>query len=254
VGYARYFTPPMQAQATPSDLALFNNTTQQPAVPGDDPVRPERSHYFDAGVDQAVLPGLTLGADAFYKLATDQLDDGQFGNAVVLTQFNYDRGYSEGAELKAKYQGYGFSAYANFSAIQTEAKQVVSNQYLFDDPVEFAYIQNNYHYTDDAQTFTGSAGASYRWDKNMATVDYMYGSGLRSGFANLDHVTPYNVVNVGLSRDFAPWSRDKTLTARVEVVNLFDATYLLRSGTGIGEFAPQYGSRRGIYGSLSQRF
>ena len=26
-GYARYFTPPMQAQATPSNLALFNSTT-----------------------------------------------------------------------------------------------------------------------------------------------------------------------------------------------------------------------------------
>ena len=49
-GYARYFTPPMQAQATPTNLALFNNTTQQPGIPLDSPVEPERSHYFDVGI------------------------------------------------------------------------------------------------------------------------------------------------------------------------------------------------------------
>ena len=54
-GYSRYFTPPMQAQATPSNLALFNNTTNQPAVPFNNPVRPERAHYFDVGVDQKLL-------------------------------------------------------------------------------------------------------------------------------------------------------------------------------------------------------
>ena len=33
----------------------------------------------------------------YYKRATDQLDDGQFGQAVVLDQFNYARGFSRGA-------------------------------------------------------------------------------------------------------------------------------------------------------------
>jgi outer membrane receptor protein involved in Fe transport len=94
-GYARYFTPPMQAQATQSNLALFNNTTAQPEVPFNDPVKPERSHYFDIGVDQKVLPGLTVGFDAYYKIVADLIDDGQFGQAVVLTQFNWARGYSE---------------------------------------------------------------------------------------------------------------------------------------------------------------
>jgi outer membrane receptor protein involved in Fe transport len=252
-GYARYFTPPMQAQATPSNLALFNNTTQQPAVPGNSPVLPERSHYFDIGVDQKVLPGFTVGADAYYKIATDLLDDGQFGQAVVLTQFNYANGYSEGFELKAKYQHDGFTAYGNFSANQTEAKNAISNQYLFSDPVEFAYIQNNYHYTDDCQIFTASAGTSYRWNKTLLSADSIYGSGLRSGFANLDHVAPYYTVNLGLSREFE-WLAAKPLTVRFDVVNLFDTTYLLRTGSGIGEFAPQYGQRRGVFLSLSQKF
>jgi outer membrane receptor protein involved in Fe transport len=253
IGYARYFTPPMQAQATPSNVAAFAGTTQEPTIPGNSPVLPERSHYFDAGVDQTVLPGFTVGADAYYKIATDLLDDGQFGSAVVLTQFNYAKAYSEGFELKARYQDGGFAAYGNFSANQTEAKDVVSNQYLFDDPVEFAYIANNYHYTDDSQIFTASAGSSYRWGKTSLSADAIYGSGLRSGFANIGHVTPYNVVNASLSHDFDVGWKGRPLTARFTVVNLFDATYLLRSGDGIGEFAPQYGQRRGFFFSLSQK-
>jgi hypothetical protein len=120
----------MQAQATPTNLALFNTTTQQPVITAADPELPENSHYFDTGVDQKLLPGLTLGADAYLKRASDLVDDGQFGQAVVLTQFNYANGYSEGLELKAKYQNNGFAAYANYSTNRTKAIDVVSNQYL----------------------------------------------------------------------------------------------------------------------------
>jgi outer membrane receptor protein involved in Fe transport len=257
-GYARYFTPPYQAQATPTNLALFNNTTQQPVIAADDPVLPERSHYFDVGIDQKILPGLTVGADAYYKIATDQLDDGQFGQAVVLTQFNYARGYSEGLEFKAKYQNDGFKAYANFSINRTEAKDVVSNQYLFDDPAEFAFIANNYHNTDDDQLVTESAGVSYKWDNTLVSLDGIFGSGLRQGFANFETQQPYTQFNFAISRDFnvwpnAIWPTVKPLNLRFTVVNLLDTLYQLRSGTGIGEFAPQYGPRRGFYVTLSQK-
>jgi len=257
-GYARYFTPPMQAQATPTNLALFNNTTQQPVINADDPVQPERSHYFDVGVDVNPLPGLTVGADAYLKLATDLIDDGQFGQAVVLTQFNYARGYSEGLEFKAKYQNDGFTAYANVLTSRAKAINVVSNQYLFDDPVEFAYIANNYHFIDDAQLITASAGASYKWENTLVSLDGIFGSGLRDGFANLDHVQPYTQFNFAVSHDFdlwpnAIWPSAKPLNVRFTVVNLLDTLYLLRSGTGIGEFAPQYGPRRGFYVTLSQK-
>ncbi len=123
-GYARYFTPPYQAQAYSSNIALFTNTTNQPEVPLADPVKPERSNYYDVGVDQVVLPGLTVGLDAYYKDARDMIDDGQFGSAVVLTQFNYAVGYSEGGEFKLKYTNGNFKAYANFAYNITEAKDV----------------------------------------------------------------------------------------------------------------------------------
>jgi outer membrane receptor protein involved in Fe transport len=45
-GYARYFTPPMQAQATPANLALFNNTTQQPVSEFAPQYGPRRGFYL----------------------------------------------------------------------------------------------------------------------------------------------------------------------------------------------------------------
>jgi outer membrane receptor protein involved in Fe transport len=258
-GYSRYFTPPYQAQATQSNVALFANTTNQPDLTAADPVKPERSHYFDAGIDQTVLPGLTMGIDAYYKMARDMLDDGQFGQAVVLTQFNYARGYSEGGEFKLKYNNGNFNAYANFAYNITRAIDVESNQYLFDQPT-FAYLQNNYHYTDDMQRMTGSAGVSYRfYDTTTVTADLLYGSGLRAGdisdgvVPNSLHTTAYGVVNTGITHDIK-WSPDyKPLTIRFDVVNLFDQIYELRDGSGIGVFAPQYGARRGFYTGLSQK-
>ncbi len=251
-GYARYFTPPYQAQAAQSDIGLFTNTTNQPEVPLDDPVKPERSNYYDVGVDQTVAKGLDVGVDTYYKDARDMLDDGQFGQAVVLTQFNYARGYSEGAEFKVKYQQGDFKAYANFAYNVTRAIDVESNQYLID-LATYNYLLTNWHYTDDMQLMTGSGGASYRFDHTLFSTSLIYGSGLRSGFANLDHNPPYAVVNAGVSREFN-WSPDaKPITLRFDIVNLFDQVYELRNGTGIGVFAPQYGARRGFYAGISQK-
>jgi hypothetical protein len=35
---------------------------------------------------------------------------------------------------------------------------------------------------------------------------------------------------------------------------LFDVDYQIRSGTGVGVFAPQYGPRRGFFFGLSKSF
>ena len=251
-GYARYFTPPMQAQATQSNLALFTGTTNQPDQTNNDPVKPERSHYFDVGVDQKLLPGLTAGLDAYYKIATDQIDDGQFGQAVVLTQFNWARGYSEGVEAKIKYQSGNFSAYANFAFNITRATDPVANQYLLDSAT-YTYLLTNYHYTDDMQMLTGSAGASYRWNQTLFAVDMKYGSGLPTGFANSSFNQPYATANLGIAHEVQAFPGAKPLTLRFDVVNLFDKIYAIRNGSGIGVFAPQFGARRGFFAGISQK-
>jgi outer membrane receptor protein involved in Fe transport len=253
-GYSRNFTPPEQVLAAPSNLALVTNTTAQPQVSQNDPVLPERSNVFDVGVVQKIyaVPGLEIGIDGYYKTATDLLDDGQFGQAYVLTAFNYARGENVGVEFKANYTNGNFRAYANLAWAKQVASDVVSNQYLFAQD-ELNYISNNNVYTDHAQILTGSAGASYLWNGTKFSASMIYGSGLRNGFANTGTVPSYTQVNLGVSHDFNWVSATKPTTLRFDVVNLFDTIYQIRDGSGIGVFAPQYGPRRGFYFGISQK-
>ncbi|MFT4120212.1 TonB-dependent receptor [Bradyrhizobium sp.] len=259
-GYARNFTPPSQVIAAPVNLALVTPpnapaNTQTPEVGQNSPVLPERSHVFDVGVVQKIypIPGLEVGVDGYYKIARDLLDDGQFGAAYVLSGFNYDRADNVGVEVKSTYNNGNFRAYANFAWAKQVATNVVSNQYLFGQD-ELSYIATHYIYTDHAQMWTASAGASYLWDGTRYSVSMIYGSGLRSGFANTDHLPGYTQVNMGLSHDFNIVAPNKPTTLRFDVVNVFDTIYQIRDGSGIGVFAPQYGPRRGFYFGVSQRF
>ena len=85
------------------------------------------------------------------------------------------------------------------------------------------------------------------------SADLIYGSGLRSGFANTDHMPPYAQVNAGISHEYEipGWN---PVTLRFDVVNVFDTSYVLKNGTGIGVFANAYGPRIGYYFGLAQKF
>jgi outer membrane receptor protein involved in Fe transport len=288
-GYARYFTPPVLVEAAPANISLFNNTTGA-SFGQSDPVLPERSHYFDAGVDQKIPLGCTssspkdcssldLGVDAYYKIATDLIDNGLFGQALVLSAFNYARGYNEGIEFKAKYNSGNFQAYANLAVAQQRANDPVSNQFLFNSTTpladlggltELAFLQTHFVYTDHNQFVTASAGAIYQFCGRPATVaetfgdalswcgttlsaDMIYGSGLRSGDANISSVPAYTQVNLGIKREFLLPNDPKPMTVRFDVVNLFDTVYEIRDGSGIGVFAPQFGPRRGFFLGVSKK-
>ena len=46
----------------------------------------------------------------------------------------------------------------------------------------------------------------------------------------------------------------KGMELRFDVINLFDEIYQMRSGTGLGVFAPRFGPRRTFLAGLTQRF
>jgi outer membrane receptor protein involved in Fe transport len=170
----------------------------------------------------------------------------------VLNGFNYERGENIGLELKSTYNNGNFRAWGNVAWAKQIATNIVSNQFLFGAD-EIAYIAAHYIYTDHAQVLTASAGASYLWNGTRFSASMIYGSGLRSGFANTDHLPSYTQVNIGLSREFLFPGWTKPTTLRFDVVNLFDKTYEIRDGSGIGVFAPQFGPRRGFFVGISQK-
>ena len=250
--YARYFTPPPTELVSPKDLALFQNTSNAPSVTANSPVLPERSHYFDVGATQKVVPGLTVGLDGFYKIIKDLIDEGQFSEAPIYFPFNYSQGKIYGVELTTNYKSGNFGAYGNLARTVSMAKQVVSGQFNFGQD-ELNYIANHWVHTDHDQLYTASGGVSYTWMETVYSIDATFGTGLRSGFANTDHVPSNTSVNLGARRAFeAGWFGP--MEARLAVINVLDKIEPIRSGTGIGIFAPQYGPRIGFFGGISKLF
>ncbi len=277
-GYARYFTPPLLTLEAQSNVALYEGTTGAPPSQAQSPILPERANVVDAGISQQLLPpcptatgvlygkapiaavpalncpSLEVGMDAFYKRARDLLDDGQFGAAYTLTAFNYEKGENWGVQWHAKFTTDKFTAYGNLAWGRETGNTIVSNQSLFA-PDELNYIAHQWINTDHSQLLTANAGLSYLFsDGTRASMNMIYGSGLRQGDFNTDHVPAYVTFNLGFQRQV--WEHGlfgKPITARFDVVNVLDRIYNIRTGSGIGVFAPQFGPRRGYFAGLSQQ-
>jgi len=246
--YARYFAPPPTELIAAEAVTKFAGTTGAPPSPFSSNPSPERSHYFDIGALQELLPGLNVGVDSYFKLSSDLIDEGQFGPAIIFSTFNYNRGRVYGTEFTGSYNRGNLTTYTNFAYSVAQGEKVVSGQFNFS-PAELAYIANHYIFLDHDQTFTSSVGATYRWHGFNFLFDGLYQSGLREGFANTRNLPYYIQVNIGATKDFeVPKVGD--LEGRISVLNLFDRTYQIRSGSGIGVFAPQFGPRRALYAGL----
>ncbi|HVU08395.1 MAG TPA: TonB-dependent receptor [Verrucomicrobiae bacterium] len=258
-GYARYFTPPPVENVPAGDVTKFDGTSNESATDQDDPVKAERAHYFDVGITHEILPGLQVGVDGYYKRAKNQLDDGLFGQTLILSAFNYDEGKVYGVEFTSSYTHGGFSAYANVAVAEAYGKDITSSQFLFD-PDDLAYIQNHWIHLDHDQHITSSFGAAYTWNETSRCSTRIYadgfvGSGLRrdTDIPNGGTVPAYYTINLGAEQSFKI-HKNQVLKARLDVVNVTDNSYELRDGTGIGVGAPQYGERLGFFGSLSYIF
>jgi len=254
-GYSRYFVPPPLQYVGTGTVNKFANTTNAPQNFVSDPLKVERSNYYDVGISHDFSKAWRVNLDSFLKDAHNLVDNGQFGDAVIITPFNYRLGQVYGAELSSTYTKGPVSAFGNFSYVNTLGKDIISQQYLFDND-ELAYTHNHYIKLDHEGEYTASLGVSYTWMKhNLVYVDATYGSGLRAGFANEKKEPEYFPVNVGYEHTFAiNNSKNNAVKFRVDVLNVFNESYQLRDGTGIGVQAPQYGARRTFLAGLSYQF
>ncbi len=264
-GYARYFTPPPLENVPTSSVTIFNGTSNASPVTLDSPVRAETSDYFDAGISHKFLPGLQGGVDAYYKQAHEQIDDGLFGETLIPSAFNYEKGKVCGVEFTESYTHGGFSTYGNLALSQAKGENWDSAQFLFL-PAQLAYVSKNWIYLDHDQSVTASAGVAYTWKKTfgggtMAYMDVLFGTGLRADevtssgevIPNGDHVPSYYSANVGVEQKFKVHEK-QFVKVRLDIVNLTDNSYELRNGTGVGVNAAQYGARRGVFVTLAYDF
>lgn len=258
-GYARYFVPAPLNQVGAGSLVARLGTTAATEVMTNDPVRAERSDNIDIGLTVKPFDGFTLGFAGYYKWAENYLDKGQFGAPVFLTAFNYSNAQVRGFELFANYDKGPWSLYANLAWSQVNAININSAQFNFEQ-AELAYIGSNWIFADHNQSWTGSAGAAYifNMDSDRATrvsADVLYGNGLRASVVtpNDTALPAYATLNLSLTQKI-PIDASKGTQVRFDVLNVTDGSYQLRTGTGVGVGAPQYGMRRTFFVTLSQKF
>ncbi|CAM3136562.1 TonB-dependent receptor-like beta-barrel domain-containing protein [Sphingomonas antarctica] len=262
IGYARNFTPPPQELVGTTTVARFNGTTRESEIPFGDPVRAEREHYFDGGIEQTVAHGLTVGLDAYYKKKRNLLDEGQFGSSLVLSPFNYATGYAWGVEFRTNYSRGPVSLYANLARGQEKGRNIVSSQFFFAQD-ELDYIANHSIFTDHSQRWTASGGGSVTIKDGIGTLvpsaDFLYGDGLRADdpagiVPNGGKLPSYFTANFGIAQNLDGPGFLKGLSVRFDVVNVFDKVYEIRDGSGVGVGAPQFGARRGFFGGIRKTF
>ncbi|TLZ25109.1 MAG: TonB-dependent receptor [Gammaproteobacteria bacterium] len=259
-GYSRFFSPPPFELVGSTTVQKFVNTTFEPAVKQDDPVKAERSNYYDVGLEQNLSKALTVGVDGYYKQAIHLIDEGQFGAPIILTPFNYRYGQVYGVEFTGQYNVSHFQAYGNLAFQRAIGKHFESSQFNFS-PDDLAYVADHYIHLDHEQQMTASGGAAWLWHGTRLSGDLLAGSGLRASLdlpngtsiPNGAHLPYYRQVNLGASHAFDAQGL-KGLTARVDVINAFDQRYQIRNGTGVGVGASQYGQRRGYFIGVSQTF
>jgi hypothetical protein len=250
-GLVRYFQVPSLLGISPTAQTAFQGTTAQ-GPPGTPVPVPEDDREWDGGVVRQITGNLTVSLDAFYEWTTHYLDTGQFGVVPIFAPFNYNQGHIWGSELAIRYHTDPFTAYANLTVGRNWQKGVDTGQFNFD-PDELAYINSHAIVLDHQPLYGASAGASWRIGSYTLGADGLYSSGLRGGFADLEHLP--QVVQFDLSAERSLRIPGVgVLTNRLAVLNVTDRINLIRPAEGIGIFQSAYGPRRTLYDTITLHF
>jgi len=250
-GFARYMQVPSFQGISPTASMAFEGTTAAGPAGISTPLT-EDDVEWDAGVVYRLNRRLTLSEDAFYEITHHYLDTGQFGVVPIFAPFNYDRGSIWGTETAVAYRDAALTLYGSATIGRNLQRGVVTGQFNFD-PDELAYINSHAIVLDHQPLYGASAGASYRWRPLTFGLDGVYSSGLRGGFADLEHLPTVVQVNASVKGEWRVPGLG-TISDRVTVLNLLDRVNLIRPSEGIGIFQSAYGPRITLLDTISITF
>jgi outer membrane receptor protein involved in Fe transport len=247
-GFARYMQVPSFQGISPGAPQAFVGTS---GYSGSGVVNPETEddYEWDAGAVHQLTRHITVSEDAFYEYTHHYLDTGQFGVVPIFAPFNYWHGYIWGTETAVTYTAKDLSIHASTTIGRNMQKGVATGQFNFD-PDELGYIDRHYIVLDHQPLYGATGGITYNWDPYSFSLDALYSSGLRGGFADLESLP--HVVQVDLSgqRSFEV-PHIGAVTDRITLLNILDRTNLIRPAEGIGIFQAAYGPRITVYDTLT---
>jgi hypothetical protein len=233
----------------PAPLDAANAARALGVVPADQPVtydlKPETDLFSELGVVSKLAKELRGGLTAWTRYAWNQLDDTAVGSTSLLSNYNFSRGRAAGLEASLDLRvGPWLSGFANASYGFAQGRGISSAKYLFS-PEDLA--SNDWQTLDHAQTLTGNAGATVRDGRFSVTSLVSYGSGLRTGPANDQHVPQHVRADLSTQYTFAP--NGYPIRLGIDVFNVFDAHYAYRIANGF--VGSSYAPPRSVYLTLS---
>lgn len=233
----------------PAPLDAANAARTLGVVPADQEVtydvEPETDVFSELGLASKLSSHFSAGLTTWGRYAWNQLDNTSIGSTSLVSSYNFKRGRAFGIEGTVEARvGPWLSLFANGAYGQAQGQGIASAKYLFD-PADVASTE--WQTLDHAQTLTANAGGTVRDGRFTATALAAYGSGLRTGPSNTDHVPGHVKVDVSTSYTFVPHAYP--VRFGVDIVNLFDARYAYRIANGF--VGSSYAAPRTVFISLS---
>lgn len=250
-GVSRAMQVPSFQGISPSAPAAFAGTSAAQS-PGVSTPLTEDDRQAEFGFLHQFTKALSLSSTVYYEITHRYLDTGQFGVVPIFAPYNDHKGFIWGSETAITYREDDLSLYANATIGRNVQKGIQTGQFNF--PLDELAARNAHSFVLDHQPlYGGAAGGSYRWGELLVSLDAIYSSGLRGGFANEQRLP--HVIQVNASVEYAiDVPGVGQVVDRVSVLNLFDRVNLIRPANGIGIFQTAYGPRATVLNTVSVAF
>jgi outer membrane cobalamin receptor len=225
VFYGNLFMP-----APPEDLKdTFVNLGQgNQLVPYN--IKAEKDNYFEAGLDQQLGTQLVT-LNAYYKDATNMLDETQLLNTGIDQPYNFATGYAYGVEFSTRGTiDKDWSDFANYSYEIAKGQGISGG--------DFAFTNANlpaagvYQFLDHCQINTANVGLTYNPGDLWITAEGLYGGGLSTGPGNSLRLPDHLTMDTTIGYAFKKGSGLSGLKASLDVLNVFDDSYVIFINNG----------------------
>ena len=148
----------------------------------------ETDYTWDVGYTHQFTPHLQWAQDSYFRIDRHYIDEGEFGFVPLDAPFNYVQGLRRWDRKHLTYNVRDFSLRATAFVAREEVRGVATGQYNFPPLGQLEYIDNHYIILDHTPLLGMSGGMAYQWRDYKFTIDGLYSSGLRGGFANTDQL------------------------------------------------------------------
>ncbi len=225
VFYGKLFMP-----APPEDLrdTFVNLGAGNQLAPYD--IKAEKDNYFEAGVAQQISNQL-LTLNAYYKDATNMLDESQLLNTDIAQPYNFATGYAYGVEFSIQGKiDKDWSDFANYSYEIAEGQGISGGLFAFPPGTDFE--PGVYQFLDHCQINTANVGLTYNPGDLWITATGLYGGGLSTGPDNSLRLPDHLTMDTTIGYAFKKGSGLSGLKASLDVLNVFDNPYVIFINNG----------------------